>query len=85
MSCRELVELLIDFLDGELPDERRRVLEAHLALCPPCLAYLETYKTTIQLTRKLPNVPPPPELLIRLKAALCAERQLRSEGDKEAD
>jgi anti-sigma factor RsiW len=74
MTCRELVELLLDFLDGELPEERRRILEAHLALCQPCLNYLETYKVTIQLTRRLPDIPPPPELLERLKAALREER-----------
>jgi anti-sigma factor RsiW len=76
MTCRELVELLLDFLDGELPDERRRRLEAHLALCQPCLTYLETYKVTIQMTRRLPEVPPPPELLERLKAALREERSV---------
>ena len=74
MTCRELVELLLDFLDGDLPEERRRILEAHLALCQPCLNYLETYKVTIQLTRRLPDIPPPPELLERLKAALREER-----------
>ncbi|HMF12034.1 MAG TPA: zf-HC2 domain-containing protein [Gemmataceae bacterium] len=73
MTCRELVELLLDFLDGELPDDRRQLLETHLALCPPCLAYLETYKVTIRLTRRLPNEPPPPELLERLKAVLRQE------------
>jgi anti-sigma factor RsiW len=64
------MELLLDFLDNELPEERRRHIEAHLQFCPPCLAYLETYKVTIQLTRRLPDVPPPPELLERLKAVL---------------
>jgi anti-sigma factor RsiW len=83
MTCRELVELLIDFLDGELPDDRRRLLETHLALCEPCMAYLETYKVTIQLTRRLPDVPPPPELLVRLKAALCEDKETRRQGDKE--
>jgi anti-sigma factor RsiW len=83
MTCRELVELLIDFLDNELPEERRRHIEQHLEFCPPCLTYLETYKVTIQLTRRLPDVPPPPELLVRLKAALCEDNELRRQGDKE--
>ena len=83
MTCRQLVELLIDFLDGELPEERRRHLEEHLQFCPPCLTYLETYKVTIQLTRRLPDTPPPPELLERLKAALCEDKETRRQGDKE--
>jgi anti-sigma factor RsiW len=85
MTCRELVELLIDFVDEELPDDRRRLLETHLALCEPCMAYLETYKVTIRLTRRLPDVPPPPELLQRLKAALCEEMQTRIQIDKETE
>ena len=76
MTCRELVELLIDFLDGELPEDRRRHIEQHLEFCPPCLTYLKTYKVTIQLTRRLPDVPPPPELLERLKAALGEHRSV---------
>jgi anti-sigma factor (TIGR02949 family) len=73
MTCRELVEHLIDFLDGEMPEERRQHVQQHLDLCGPCLAYLETYQVTIRLTRRLPDVPPPPELLQRLKAALATE------------
>jgi hypothetical protein len=89
MTCRELVELLIDYLDGELPEERRRHLEMHLQLCPPCLVYLKTYQATIRLTKRLPCSPPPPELLERLKTALCSEtggqgdRETRRQGDKE--
>ncbi len=73
MTCRELVEHLIDFLEGEMPEDRRQHIQQHLDLCGPCLAYLETYKVTIRLTRRLPDQPPPPELLQRLKAALAAE------------
>jgi anti-sigma factor RsiW len=83
MTCRELVELLIDFLDGDLPEERRRILETHLSLCEPCLKYLETYKVTIKLTRRLPDVPLPPGLLQKLEAALCEEMRTRNQTDKE--
>jgi anti-sigma factor RsiW len=75
VTCRELVELLIDYLEGDLPEERRRHLELHLQMCPPCLVYLETYQATIRLTKRLPCAPPPPELLERLKAALREERE----------
>jgi anti-sigma factor RsiW len=88
MTCRELVEHLIDFLEGEMPEDRRQHIQQHLDLCGPCLAYLETYKVTIRLTRRLPDVPPPPELLQRLKAALgeqCGQggMETRRKGEKE--
>ena len=74
MTCRELAELLIDFVSGDLPDDHRSRLENHLAICPPCVAYLETYRLTIQLTRRLPaNDPLPPECEKRLRAALASE------------
>jgi anti-sigma factor RsiW len=75
MTCRQLAELLIDFVSGELPPEQRDHLEKHLRLCPPCVTYLETYQITIKLTRKLPCVPPPPELIEKLRAALAEQKK----------
>jgi anti-sigma factor RsiW len=70
ITCRELAELLIDFVSGELPPEHRAHIERHLKGCPPCVAYVETYQITIQLTRRLPCAPLPPELEKRLRAVL---------------
>jgi mycothiol system anti-sigma-R factor len=36
VDCRETVARLYEFLDGELTEERRRAIEAHLDHCPPC-------------------------------------------------
>ncbi len=69
MTCRELAELLLDYLDGTLPPEQAEHLRAHLADCKPCVHYVATYELTIQITRRLPPTPPPPELLERLRAA----------------
>ena len=49
MTCRELNEFLLAYLDDALDCERRRTFEEHLAACPPCQAYLESYKATIAL------------------------------------
>ena len=77
ITCRDLTELLLDFLDGSLPPEHRDRIEQHLQLCPPCVVYLETYRVTIQLSRKLPCQPLPRECADRLRAVLA---QIRSEG-----
>ena len=47
ISCQEVVELVTDYLEGELDDATRTELEAHLALCPGCDAYLVQMKATI--------------------------------------
>jgi anti-sigma factor RsiW len=70
ITCRELAELLIEFIADELPGDRKQHVEQHLGRCPPCLAYLETYRAVIRLTRRLPCHPPPPELMQRLRVAL---------------
>jgi anti-sigma factor RsiW len=71
MTCRELTELLIDFVSGELAPEHMEQIREHLAWCPPCVTFVETYQLTIRLTRQLPPVPVPPGLECRLRAALA--------------
>jgi anti-sigma factor RsiW len=51
MTCKELIEFLSDYLAGEVEPPQREAFERHLAVCPPCAAYLETFKRTIQLSR----------------------------------
>jgi anti-sigma factor RsiW len=70
MNCRKLVELLVDFVAGELAPGDRELIERHLNGCPPCVAYLETYQLTIQLTRRLTRDSMPPACEQRLRAAL---------------
>ena len=40
MTCRQLVDFLGAYLDGELSAEVRGRFEAHLSACPECSAYL---------------------------------------------
>jgi len=35
--CTEAAELLYSYMDGELTEERRVLIAAHLDACPPCL------------------------------------------------
>jgi anti-sigma factor RsiW len=65
--------MLLDYVNGELSEERRAVLEAHLKACPPCVVHLETYRVTITLSRKLPCRPLSPECERRLREALARE------------
>jgi anti-sigma factor RsiW len=47
LTCRELVELLSDYLDGALPPREGARVAAHLETCPECIAYLVQLRTTI--------------------------------------
>jgi anti-sigma factor RsiW len=70
ITCRELAELLVDFITGELPPDHHRRIEQHLMDCQPCETYVETYRLTIKLTRQLPCQPLPPALVEKLRKAL---------------
>jgi anti-sigma factor RsiW len=71
VTCRELAELLFDFVAEELPAERRTDLTAHLDRCPPCVLLVQTYQYTIRVTRHLPQRPVPDSLQARLNQALA--------------
>jgi anti-sigma factor RsiW len=49
LSCREFVEVILAYLDGELDARRREVFEAHLHACPACVDYLASYRETVAL------------------------------------
>jgi anti-sigma factor RsiW len=51
MTCRETVEFLRHYLDGELPESVHACFEMHLAACPHCVAFVESYRQTISLAR----------------------------------
>jgi len=53
LVCREVVEMVTDYLEGALPRDERRRLEAHLADCPHCTEYLAQIRATIRLTGRL--------------------------------
>ena len=52
ITCRELIDFLYLYLDGELPPDRVAEFERHLSVCPSCVTYIETYREAILLGKK---------------------------------
>lgn len=46
MNCRQVVELMTDYLDGMLSAADRARFEEHLAGCDGCTAYLAQLRAT---------------------------------------
>ena len=53
MSCRELVQVINDYLEGVLPPADRRRFEEHLAICPGCQTYLDQMRQTVRTVGRL--------------------------------
>ena len=51
ICCKECIELLHDYLEGDLSTETNASLEEHFADCPPCIAFVNTYKSASQLCK----------------------------------
>jgi anti-sigma factor RsiW len=49
ISCREVVELVTDYLEGALDPEVEARFAKHLELCPPCVEYVGQIRTTSRL------------------------------------
>ena len=75
MTCRDVIEFLMEYAAGTVAAEEMTIFEAHLAICPPCVAYLKTYQVTVDLGRPSfdddqdPDPPIPEELVAAVLAA----------------
>jgi predicted anti-sigma-YlaC factor YlaD len=57
LACKDVVELVSDYLEGVLLPEKRAALEEHLAGCPGCTNYVEQVRLTIGMLRALAQEP----------------------------
>ena len=66
LSCRELVELVTDYVEGDLPAEEHERVEQHLETCQGCHTYVDQMRQTIELTGTLTveDVSPEAELAL---------------------
>ena len=73
--CDECVELLVDYIGGELPPARARALEINLELCSSSVCFVNTYRSTVNIARTLQADDIPPELTQRLIDFLRKEKE----------
>lgn len=52
MTCREVIDFLMSYIDGDLPAEQRLQFEKHLGACPCCVNFLDSYRATVRLGRE---------------------------------
>jgi len=72
-KCRDIGQLLHDYAEGLLGLQVQQQLEQHLADCPGCTAFVNTYKQTIHLSKELRCEEIPPELQEKLRSFIRAK------------
>jgi len=65
-SCRETIDLLMDYLEGRLSPEEEAALNRHFADCKPCLEFVNSYRKLPELFRHATKVAIPPQMNERL-------------------
>ena len=80
LTCQDVIGLLIDFLETSLTPQMVEAFEAHLEACPPCVAYLNTYRKTRELTGAAGHVEMPEDIRARLREILLKQLERGSPG-----
>jgi hypothetical protein len=60
VACRELVNLVTDYLDGVLQPGWRTAVQDHLSGCDGCTNYLQQIRATVELLERLDTDAQPP-------------------------
>jgi len=69
MKCREVVELMTDYLEGALTAPDRERFEQHIVGCDGCRAYLQQLRLTLRAMRSVKSVPIPDRVQTELVRA----------------
>ena len=77
MTCREFIEFLWRYLSNGLSTAARATFEEHLAECPDCVNYLQSYQETIRVGKVIfthPEEPVPDQVPEELIQAILSAR-----------
>ena len=78
LTCREMVELVTDYLEGRLDGAERQRFEAHVAECDGCTRYIDQMRMTIDALGRIPPETISPEAEKELLDAFRDWRSARS-------
>ena len=78
-SCREMLEHLSEYLDGELDLSACAEIEDHLHDCEPCVRFLQSLRATVAHVGTLSRASMPED--IRRSCLEAYERHCRGTGD----
>lgn len=62
MDCQQIVDLLVEYIDGDLGTSKEQRLENHLDGCPECVEFLDSYRKTGHVCREALQIEMPGRL-----------------------
>jgi anti-sigma factor RsiW len=69
ITCAEVVELVTDYLERELPPEDASLFEQHLNFCDGCISYVEQMRATAATLGRVREADVPPATRDKLMTA----------------
>jgi hypothetical protein len=69
VTCREVVELVTEYLERALPADEASLFEQHINFCEGCIVYLEQMRATVATVGQITEEDVPPEAKDRLLTA----------------
>ena len=75
VSCKQVVELLSDYLEGELQGKDKRTMDLHVMACSECKNFADSFRETGRLVQSLRYDEIPPEFRTRLREVLKSRLQ----------
>ncbi len=86
-KCQECVELLTDYLEGNLAHDVESRLDEHLSGCAPCINFVQSFRKSTTMTQQLreQQVDVPMDVQQRLKSFLKEEIVVLAETRKKSD
>ena len=70
IACASGVDLLMDYLEGALAADVRAALDAHVAGCERCVAFIESYRATPRILKQVTSTSMPADVQRSLRTFL---------------
>ncbi|PON19240.1 hypothetical protein C2W62_03835 [Candidatus Entotheonella serta] len=70
LTCQQVTGAIIDYLTDDMQPEATALFNQHLQGCPDCLAFFNTYNSTVRATQSLSYDDVPNEMRHRVRQFL---------------
>ncbi|MBX7059725.1 MAG: zf-HC2 domain-containing protein [Leptospirales bacterium] len=81
IDCYHFVDLMTDYMDGELDQELKRLWLKHFEDCVECREFFASFRSSVELLAHVRRYSCPPKVQARLNQ-IIAERSCSADGDR---